>query len=80
MGMTRGKDYTSLDEARGENLGTAKKVISAFEMAEETGQPFGRAFFRTLLLDFANANIRFMEAQDAKIKALEAELSAIKGG
>jgi hypothetical protein len=78
--MTRGKDYTSLDEARGENLATAKKVIGAWEMMEDTGQVFGRAFFRTLLLDSANANIRFMEAQDAKINALEAELSELRGG
>lgn len=75
--MPHGRDFESVEQARAENLATAKKMISALEMMEQTGQVFGREFFRGLLLDTANANIRYIEALTARIAELEASIGGV---
>lgn len=75
--MPQGKDFTSLEQAKSENLATAKKMISALEMMEQTGEVFGREFFRGLLLDTANANIRYIETLTKRVAELESLVSGV---
>jgi predicted homoserine dehydrogenase-like protein len=70
--MPKGKDFCSLDEAVAENMATAKKLMTALEMMAETGEVFGRDHFRTLILDTANANIRYMRVLSAEVDTLRA--------
>ncbi|MGE5623498.1 MAG: hypothetical protein ACM3UP_00575 [Methanocella sp.] len=76
--MPRGRDFASAQEAHDENLATAKKVITALELMRDTGEMFGHEFFRKLLLDTANANIRFLEKQATRIAQLESQLREVE--